>query len=158
LCSGKTTTQRGEKAHRRQAGFERTLLEPIAVRINSAIRVSGWRRWEFPIVALVQYSAMFNINQVLQHLQQERASLASQLERLNSALSALNVKGPSPRGHISAAGRARIAAAQRARWAKVKGRKVVPLTTRKISLAARKRIAAAQKARWATWRKAQKTA
>src|SRR5712691_11426870 len=102
--------------------------------------------------------AMSNINQVLKDLQQERARLASQLERLNSALSALNVKGSSRRGKISAAGRARIAAAQRARWAKVKGRKVVPFTTRKMSLAARKRIAAAQKARWATWRKGQKTA
>jgi hypothetical protein len=46
-------------------------------------------------------------------------------------------------------GRARIAAAQRARWAKVKGRKVVPVakgTGRTLSAAARRKIVAAQKA------------
>jgi hypothetical protein len=56
-------------------------------------------------------------------------------------------------------GRARIASAQRARWAKIKGQKVVSISARKghtMSAAARKRIAAAQKARWAKWRKAQK--
>jgi len=59
---------------------------------------------------------------------------------------------------MSAAGRARVAAAQRARWAKVKGRKVVSINSRKraMSPAARKRIVAAQKARWAKWRTAQK--
>jgi hypothetical protein len=58
--------------------------------------------------------------------------------------------------HISAAGRARIAAAARARWAKVKGqRKVVPIGQagkigkRTMSPAARRKIAASQRARWA---------
>jgi len=52
---------------------------------------------------------------------------------------------------MSAAGRARIAAAQRARWAKVKGEKFHPRNGRDahFSPAARKRIIAAQKARWA---------
>lgn len=56
---------------------------------------------------------------------------------------------------MSAAGRARIAAAQRARWAKVKGIKLVPSAPkkRKMSAAAIARIRAAQKARWAKWRK-----
>ena len=56
---------------------------------------------------------------------------------------------------MSAAGRARIAAAQRARWAKSKGR-VVSINAhkkRKLSGAALARIRAAQKARWAKWRK-----
>jgi hypothetical protein len=59
---------------------------------------------------------------------------------------------------MSASGRARIAAAQRARWAKAKGQKVVSITTRKrtMSAASRRKIVAAQKARWAKWRKAQK--
>jgi len=103
---------------------------------------------------------MPNFNSVLNQLEQERTRLASQLESLNNALLAL--KGPSLKGArkgISAAGRARIAAAQRARWAKVKDKKVVSILARKrtTSPAARRRIAAAQKARWAKWRKAQKT-
>src|ERR1700730_4378692 len=56
---------------------------------------------------------------------------------------------------ISTAGRKRIADAQRARWAKIKGEKVISISSRKggtMSPAARKRIAAAQKARWAKWR------
>jgi hypothetical protein len=101
--------------------------------------------------------AMNNLASVHNQLERERIRLQSQLERLNNALSALNIKGSSRRGKISSAGRARIAAAQRARWAKVKGRKVVSIThKRKISPDARRRIAAAQKARWAKWRKAQK--
>ncbi len=103
-------------------------------------------------------SLMANFTPVLQQLEQERSRLTAQLERLSSAVSALNGtnnKG-ARRSPISAAGRARIAAAQRARWAKAKGQKVVPITPRKrtMSPAARRRIAAAQKARWAKWRKA----
>ena len=101
---------------------------------------------------------MANLTSVLNQLEQERSRLASQVESLNSALSALNGKGSSRRGRMSAAGRARIAAAQRARWAKVKGKKVVSIAAheRRMSPAARRKIAAAQKARWAKWRKVQK--
>src|ERR1700747_2068347 len=56
-------------------------------------------------------------------------------------------------------GRARIAAAQRTRWAKVKGENVVSIARggrRKMSAAAIARIRAAQKARWAKWRKVHK--
>jgi hypothetical protein len=49
------------------------------------------------------------ITSVLKQLQQQRTRLASQLESLNNALSALNAKGSTGRGRISAAGRARIA-------------------------------------------------
>jgi len=99
---------------------------------------------------------MTNLTSVLSQLEQERARLTSQLDGLNRALSALNGTGNIRTGRtISAAGRARIAAAQRARWAKVKERRVVSITVhkRKLSPAARRRIAAAQKARWAKWRK-----
>jgi hypothetical protein len=53
---------------------------------------------------------------------------------------------------MSAGARARIAAAQRARWAKVKGNKPAKSSgggRRKMSPAARAKIAAAAKARWA---------
>jgi len=107
-------------------------------------------------------SAMPNFTSVLNQLQHERIRLASQLESLNDAISALNgarSSATSTRRRMSAAGRARIAAAQRARWAKHKGKEVVSIPARKgrtMSPAARRKIAAAQKARWAKWRKAQK--
>lgn len=110
---------------------------------------------------LVQYSAMTNLTLVLKQLEQERTRLAYQLEGLGRALSALDGAGNKRTGRtISAAGRARIAAAQRARWAKIKGRKVVSISgsKRSMSTAARRRIAAAQKARWAKWRQERKTA
>lgn len=63
------------------------------------------------------------------------------------------VKAPKKTGGMSAAGKARIAAAQKARWAKVKAAKPVatPAPKKKggMSAAGRARIAAAAKARWA---------
>ena len=65
---------------------------------------------------------------------------------------------PKKRG-MSAAGRARIAAAQRARWAKQKGsaaekpgKSKVKKAKRELSPEARAKIAAAQKKRWAKHR------
>jgi hypothetical protein len=103
---------------------------------------------------------MANLTSVVNQLQQERTRLTAQLERLNTAISILNGTSGNRtrRGTMSAAGRARIAAAQRARWAKVKG-KVVSIAARKkrkLSAAAIAHIRAAQKARWAKWRKVQK--
>ena len=106
---------------------------------------------------------------VVSQLQKERTRLEDELHRITTALVAFGnvyMHGSQPkavttrkRRTISAAGRKRIAAAQRARWAKIKGQKVVSISVRegrKMSPAARKRIVAAQKARWAKWRKAQK--
>jgi hypothetical protein len=64
------------------------------------------------------------------------------------------VKAEKPAKHkMSAAGRARIAAAQKARWAKAKGVKPVAKPAKKarkkISAEGIARIKAAQKARWA---------
>src|SRR5438093_2549811 len=57
------------------------------------------------------------------------------------------------RRKMSAAGRARIAAAQKARWAKLKGKRAGSAKTakpkRKLSAAGRKAIIAATKKRWA---------
>ena len=100
---------------------------------------------------------MTNLASVVGQLKIERDRAAKEVERLNAALAALNgsyVKpGRTGRGTISPAGRARIAAAQRARWAKVKATnnkgKVVTMPKNTMSAAARKRIAAAQRARWA---------
>jgi hypothetical protein len=102
---------------------------------------------------------------VMSELQKDRKRLENELHRVVAALTAFGnvyVRGsrPTRKRTISAAGRKRIAAAQRARWAKIKGHKVVSISSRKghtMSAAARKRIVAAQKARWAKWR-AQKNA
>jgi hypothetical protein len=103
-----------------------------------------------------------NITSVLNQLEQERTVLKSQLELVSNALSVLNGQGRTvARGTMSAEGRARIAAAQRARWAKLKGKKAsatAPVKKRKLSAAALARIRAAQKARWAKWRKQKKAA
>jgi hypothetical protein len=102
---------------------------------------------------------MANVSSVLNQLEKERTRLAAQLDGLNRALSALNGTGNNRTGRtVSAAGRARMAAGQRARWAKAKGKKVVSITAhkRRMSPAGRRKVAAAQKARWAKWRKAQK--
>ena len=57
---------------------------------------------------------------------------------------------PKRRRKMSAAGRARIAAGQKARWAKVKEAKPAPKKARrKMSAAAKAKISVAAKARWA---------
>jgi hypothetical protein len=85
------------------------------------------------------------------------------IERLQGELAGIFTKGKSAtfkgpaikRRKMSAAGRARIAAAARARWAKVRGDKGAvdsKASTRKrrtMSAAGRARIAVAQRARWA---------
>jgi hypothetical protein len=105
---------------------------------------------------------------VVSELQKERTRLDDELHRITTALVAFGnvyMHGSQPKAAatrkkrtISTAGRRRIAAAQRARWAKIKGQKasISVRKGRKMSPAARKRVVAAQKARWAKWRKAQK--
>jgi hypothetical protein len=73
------------------------------------------------------------IQSVVKQLEQERAQLEDQLHRVTAALTAFGraymqggKRGPvatRKKRTISAAGRKRIAAAQRARWAKVRAAK-----------------------------------
>lgn len=75
-------------------------------------------------------------------------SLRSELDRLLGSA----VGSGSGRRKMSASARAKIAAAQKARWAKVngnKGGKSVKRGRRTMSAAARAKIATAAKARWA---------
>lgn len=105
---------------------------------------------------------MTNLDGVVQLLKKEHARLTSQIQGVSAALAAFGAshkhRSGTP-GKISAAGRARIAAAQRARWAKVKGKSGERATAKKRSMssAARNRIAAAQRARWAKARAGKKT-
>ncbi len=77
-------------------------------------------------------------------------SLEKEITRLLG--STVGAATPHQRRRMSAAGRRKIAAAARARWAKVKGRKSaakpVKKARRKMSVAARAKIAAAARARW----------
>lgn len=112
---------------------------------------------------------MANLAGVAQQLRKERDHAARTVEQLDAALAALtgvSGKGTRTRRKISAAGRARIAAAQRARWAKLrangahpKKQNVVSMPKKKtMSAAARRKIAAAQRARWAKVKAQKKTA
>ncbi len=99
-------------------------------------------------------------------LEQERHELQARLSKLEAALGApapLALAGlaadtrAKPRRKVSAAGRRAIAAAARARWAKVRaGKPGRPVAGRKVkgklSAAGRAAIIAGQKARWARLR------
>ena len=82
---------------------------------------------------------MASLQRAVKELQSERSRLARDLERVNAALNALsslNSRGRGrgrrraagrrtvrPQRHMSAAARRRMAAAQRARWSKLKAKK-----------------------------------
>jgi hypothetical protein len=100
---------------------------------------------------------MANIVEVLKELQSERDRLDQAIKALQPLVS-MNGQPPAGVGRegtrrtLSVAARRRIAAAARARWARVKSGKNETPRTRVVSLAARRKMAAAQKARWAKWR------
>src|SRR5689334_672574 len=94
-------------------------------------------------------------------IQEKIQSLQKELNHLvGSTADNPAVSAPTKR-RISAAGRARIAAGAKARWAKIKGStatsKTAPKRRRKISAAGRAAIAAAARARWAKAKAAGKT-
>jgi hypothetical protein len=102
-------------------------------------------------------TTLANLSGIVRQLKKERDRVHQRLSGLNAALEAFagvyrGNAGTKPRRKMSAKGRTRIAAAQRARWAKVKGQqRVVPIAKpkRTMSASARRKIAAAQKKRWA---------
>jgi len=109
---------------------------------------------------------MANLSGVVQMLKKEHGRLTKELQGISAALAAFGNaygKRTGTRGRLSVAARARIAAAQRARWARVKAsknqsRNGAAAPKRTMSAAARKRIAAAQRARWAKVRAGKKAA
>ncbi|SRR6266700_506521 len=112
---------------------------------------------------------MANLTSALKQLQDERKQAQSQIQKLDTAISmledlvgrdgAVTTHGGSQGGRsVSAASRRRMAAAQRARWARVRQQSKTPhenklsktsSAKRTLSAAARRKIAAAQRARWA---------
>ena len=100
------------------------------------------------------------------HLREQIEALQGKLSTLlggTAATTASKQKVSRPKGRrtMSAAGRAKIAAAQKARWAKVRG-KTAPAKAAKpaapkkpgMSVERREKLAAAMKARWAARKKA----
>lgn len=99
----------------------------------------------------------------------QAASIKEQIEELNKELEGITgisvqstTAKPAKKGGMSAAGRARIIAAQKLRWAKVKAAKPVakaavkPAKNFTMSAAAKAKISAAAKARWAKIKAAKK--
>jgi len=80
--------------------------------------------------------------------------------RPRAAAAGMSPAGPQTRHTISKAGRARIAAAQRARWAAQRRPQAQPEKPkkRKMSAAGLKAIREATKKRWAAYRKAHESA
>jgi hypothetical protein len=109
---------------------------------------------------------MTNMGDIVELLKKERDRLTNQLQAISGALSAFGstyASGNAARRKLSAAGKARIAAAQRARWAKLKAKtgqhNVVSMPKKRtMSASARRKIAAAQRARWAKVKSEKKTA
>jgi hypothetical protein len=105
---------------------------------------------------------MADFTEVLKELQHERSKLDQAIRAIGELVGhnhagGIQAKGDRPRRTVSAAARSKMAAAQRARWAKAKGA-AGPATVRTMSQSARKKIAAAQRARWAKVRARQKKA
>jgi hypothetical protein len=95
-------------------------------------------------------------------IKEKIASLEKQLDQILGSTTALAVVKPAPiakkKGGMSAAGRAKVAAAQKARWAKIKAAKPTPKVVaakpvktvrRNMSAAAKAKLSALAKARWA---------
>jgi hypothetical protein len=110
---------------------------------------------------------MAQLDGVVRLLKAEHDRLTRQMQGISAALSAFGAAYGKPTGvrrKISAAGRARIADAQRKRWAKLKATSgqtngVIALPKKRtMSASGRKRIAAAQRARWAKVKAAQRKA
>ena len=110
---------------------------------------------------------MSNLAGVVRLLKKEQDRLTKELRGIGGALAAFGKAYGKRTGarKLSASARARMKAAQRERWARVRAAgsgspaKVVPIRgKRTLSAAGRRKIAAAQRARWAKVKSAKKTA
>jgi hypothetical protein len=110
---------------------------------------------------------MINLSQLTTSQLHRIIAIKEQIESLQSQIDSIAGGGgetPAPsapvkKGGMSAAGRARISAAAKARWARVKAKKseVAPKKRRKMSAAAKAKIAEAARTRWAKARAAGKS-
>ncbi len=94
-----------------------------------------------------------NLKEKIEALEKELSQL------LGSTVKPIAAKAPKKKGGMSAAGKARIVAAQKARWAKIKAAKPAAKPAKKkftMSAAAKAKISEAAKARWAKIKAAKK--
>lgn len=116
-------------------------------------------------VTVEQLKRAVEIKEQIEQLNAELASILGGQETGNARPAVAGVQSGKRRG-MSAAARAKIAAAQRARWAKAKGNDKISTTNasakpgkrKGMSAAGRAKIAAAAKARWAKAKAAGKNA
>ena len=107
--------------------------------------------------SLIQLQRGLHIAQQIAALEAEMASIFGGLAKASPAVVTHTVKAPRKKGGMSAAGRARIAAAQKLRWAKIKGKAPAAVKAHGkkkggITPAGRARLAASMRKRWAAAR------
>jgi len=162
---------RDERACREARQEERNERSPVRrperALVTALPDLNGW----FNLVKTLTYSIkscliitiMSSINDLSVQQLRHAASLKEQIEALEKELNQLlgstvepvAVKIPKKKGGMSAAGRAKVAAAQKARWAKVKAAKPAVKAAKPakkkftMSAASKAKISAAAKARWA---------
>jgi hypothetical protein len=106
---------------------------------------------------IAQLKRAIALTEQIETLRADIASLFSGSPKVSAPVTTAPV-AKAKKGGMSAEGRARVAAAQKARWAKVKGQKAAPVAApvkgkRTISAAHREKLKAAAKARWARAKK-----
>lgn len=145
----------------RSARF-RNRCELASVVVKAALKVIKKR---VPCYAVRSHLATMGNTLSVENIVKEVRAEISRLQQVLSLLGGGNVETTArPTRQISAAGRRRIAAATRARWAKIRAEKAAGKVSgnsgvkpqRKVSAAARRKMAAAQRARWAKVRAAKK--
>lgn len=113
-------------------------------------------------ISIMNSIADLSVKQLRQvvNLKEKIEALEKKLNQLTgSTAKPVAAEAPKKRRKMSAAGKARIAAAQKARWAEYKAAKQGVKPAKKkftMSAAAKAKISAAAKARWAKWKAAKK--
>jgi hypothetical protein len=144
--------------------FFSPLSTPLTGRADCAITIANTISWNFgsPLLDLqamttdqaLLEAALAGYQQQYEDIQARMAEIRRMLRTTPAAaLSTASSSSAAPvkKRKISAAGRRRMAEAQRKRWAAQKGTKEAP-AKRHMSAAGRKRIADAAKKRWAAFR------
>lgn len=121
----------------------------VPLDFNRSVNYSLWIMINLSTIPVKQLKRAVAIRERIEKLQIKLADVLAETGEIS-------VPTISGRRKMSAAGRARISAAQKARWAKEKGlvnseaaSAPAPAGRRKMSAAARAKIAAAARARWA---------
>src|SRR4051812_1971871 len=111
----------------------------------------------FATLSLEQLKRAVQIREQIESMTHELDQILGSSPLIYANTRSTNGNGLQGKRNLSSSARARIAAAQRLRWAKynaAKGPKVVSTQKNRLSAAGRAKVAAAVKARWAKFRAA----